>query len=65
MKQEMPAYCISIRMKITLPSFFFYHGATAPSGPGPPRCQGFTLRHTTLGRTPLDAWPARCRDLYM
>jgi hypothetical protein len=23
------------------------------------------LRHTTLGRTPLDEWPARCRDLYL
>jgi len=27
-----------------------------PIGPGPPHCRGFTitLRHTTLGRTPLD-----------
>ena len=34
----------------------FFHGATAPSGPGPPYYRGFTitLRHTTLGRTPLD-----------
>jgi hypothetical protein len=24
-----------------------------------------TLRHTTLGRTPLDEWSARCRDLYL
>jgi hypothetical protein len=23
-----------------------------------------TLRHTTLDRTPLDEWSARCRDLY-
>jgi hypothetical protein len=32
------------------------HGATAPSVPGPPHYRGFTitLRHTTLGRTPLD-----------
>jgi len=31
------------------------HGATAPSGPGPPHYRGFkiTLRHNTLGRTPL------------
>jgi hypothetical protein len=30
-------------------------GATAHSGPRPPHCRGFTitLRHTTLGRTPL------------
>jgi len=33
-----------------------YHGAAAPSGPMPPHYRGFmiTLRHTTLGRTPLD-----------
>jgi hypothetical protein len=36
--------------------FFFYHGATAPSGPRPAHYRGFTitLRHTTLGRNPLD-----------
>ena len=47
--------------------FFFFHGATAPGGPGPPRSRGFTitLRHTTLGRTPLDRWSARRRDLYL
>jgi hypothetical protein len=35
---------------------FSSHGATAPSGPGPPHYRGFTitLRHITLGRTPLD-----------
>jgi hypothetical protein len=29
--------------------------------------RGFTitLRHTTLGRTPLDEWPARSTDLYL
>ena len=39
------------------------HGATAPSRPGP-HYRGFmiTLRHTTLGRTPLDEGPARRRD---
>jgi len=32
------------------------HGTRAPSGPRPPRCQGFmiTLRHIKIGRTPLD-----------
>jgi hypothetical protein len=36
--------------------FFSFHGATAPSGPGPPQYRGFaiTLRRTTLDRTPLD-----------
>jgi hypothetical protein len=44
----------------------FPHGATAASEPGPPHYRGFTitLRHTTLGRTPLDEWSARRRDLY-
>jgi hypothetical protein len=47
--------CISI-VKYTVFLFFIFHGATAPSGPGPPHYRGFmiTLRHTTLGRTPLD-----------
>jgi len=36
-----------------------------PSGPGPPHYRGFTitLRHTALGRTPLDEWSARRREL--
>jgi hypothetical protein len=40
-------------------------GATAPRGPRPFHCLGFTitLRHTTLCRTPLDEWSARRRDL--
>jgi hypothetical protein len=44
-----------------------FNGATAPSGPGSPHFRGFaiTLRHTTLGRTHLDEWSARCRDLYL
>ena len=24
---------------------FFHHGATAPSGPDPPHCRGFTITH--------------------
>ena len=49
-----------------LPSVFFFHGATAPSGSGP-HFRGFTitLRHTTFGRTPMDEWSARRRDLYL
>jgi len=40
--------------------FFFYHGATARSGPRPTHYRGFmiALRHTTLGRNPLDEWSA-------
>jgi hypothetical protein len=50
-----------------LSAIFFFIGATAPSGPGPPHYRGFTItfRHTTLGRTPLDEWSARRRDLYL
>jgi hypothetical protein len=38
-----------------------------PSGPRPLHYQGFmiTLRHTTLGRTPLDERSAHCRDLFL
>ena len=37
------------------------------SGPGLPnyRCFTITLRHITLGRTPLDEWSVRSRDLYL
>jgi hypothetical protein len=37
------------------------------SGPRPPHCWGFeiTLRHTTLGGTPLDEWSTRRRSLYL
>ena len=43
------------------------HGAGTPNEPGPSHYQGFTitLRHTTLGRTPLDEWSARLKDLYL
>jgi len=46
---------------------FFYRGSTAPSGPRPPHYRGFmtTRRHTTVGRTTLGQWSARCIDLYM
>jgi len=46
---------------------YFLHAATASSGPRSPHYLGFTitLRHTTLGRTPLDKWSARRRDLYL
>jgi hypothetical protein len=46
---------------------FFYHGATTPSAPRPPHYRGFTitLRHSAVGRTPLDEWSARSRDLYL
>jgi len=38
-----------------------------PRGPGPPHCRAFkiTLRHSTLGKTPLDERSARRRDHYL
>ena len=52
-------------------SIFFFTMAQQPpphpNGPRPPHYRGFmiTLRHTTLGRTPLDEWSARRKDLYL
>jgi hypothetical protein len=55
----------------------FYHKAETVSffawcnsplvGQRPPHYRGFavTLRHTTLGRTPLDDWSAPRRELYL
>ena len=47
--------------------FLVYHGATAHSVPRLHHYRGFmiTIRHTTVGRTPLDEWSARRRDLYL
>ena len=48
--------------------FGFVFGATAPSGPGPPsftRSLDHTQRRTTVGRSPVDEWPARPRDLHL
>jgi hypothetical protein len=49
------------------PYAFMAYCSTAPLGPRPPNFLSFeiTLRHTTLGRTPLDEWSARHRDLYL
>jgi len=50
--------------KIPLPH---WHNSPPPSMPWPPHYRSFTitLRHTTLGRTPLDEWSARSGDLYL
>ena len=47
--------------------YFFFYGATAPSETDPPLYRGLTItpRQATLGRTPLDEWSARRRDLYL
>ena len=46
----------------------FVFGAAAQRGPGPPQSRRFldhTQRRTTVGRTPLDKWSVRRRDLYL
>ena len=52
----IPLGLVSVFFIIFSNTIFFFHGATAPSEPGPSHYSGFmiTLRHTTLGRTPLD-----------
>ena len=47
---------------------FFFCGAATQRGSWPPHSWGFldhTQRRTTVGRTPLDEWSARRRDLYL
>jgi hypothetical protein len=46
---------------------FSPHDTTAPIGLGTPHYRGLmiTYRHTTVGRTPLDEWSTRRRDLYL
>jgi hypothetical protein len=54
--------------RLILSFFFFLYVSTALYGPGPPRFVEVSrshIRHTTLGRTPLDEWSARRRDLYL
>jgi len=43
------------------------HGTTAPSGPGPPHCRGFTITlwYTTHCTTPPEEWSARRGNLYL
>jgi len=54
--------CRHKTFKINSIPIFFPHGPTARSGPGPPQSRGFEIRHTTLGRSPLDEWSALRRD---
>jgi len=48
--------------------YIYSFGASAHSGPWPSPFTRFldhTQRRTTIGRTPLDEWSARRRDLYL
>jgi hypothetical protein len=59
-------YC-TLLSPLLLIFFFRYHGTTAPRGSRPSHYRGLmtTLRHTTVGRTPLDEWSAHHPDLYL
>jgi hypothetical protein len=61
------SHCTAWKLLGPMYMVFFYHGATAPSGPGPPHYHGFTItfRHSTLRRAPLDEWSAERRDIYL
>jgi hypothetical protein len=58
--------CTIIR-EINNASSFFLPWLDNPNGPRPPHYRGFTitLRHTTVGTTPLDEWSGRHRNLYL
>jgi hypothetical protein len=49
----------------TVVYIFFSHGSIALVGLGLLYEVPLSLRQTTLGRTPLDKWSARRRDLYL
>ena len=59
--------CVYLFVRVCGVCVCVFHGSTAPIGPGLPHYRGFTitLRHTTLGRIPLDAWSAHRRDLHL
>jgi hypothetical protein len=56
-------------LRTSFPFFVdFFCGAGTKRGSWPPHSRGFldhTQRRTTVGRTPLDEWSARRRDLYL
>jgi len=60
-------YCVDMIYIFRRELPFFYHGSTAPSGPGSPYYRGCTIvmRHATLCRTPLDDGSSRRRDLFL
>ena len=54
-------------MKLILTIIIIFSWLDSPQWAKVSYYRGFTikLRHTTLGRTPLDEWSARRRDLYL
>jgi len=47
--------------------YFFLPWRNSASGPRLPHYRGFmiTLRYTTLGRTPMEEWSVRRKNLYL
>jgi hypothetical protein len=70
LSQDLHKYYLSVYdlvYKCSL-QLIFLGGAVVQRGSGPPHSRGFLIAHkatTTLGRTPLDEWSARRRDLYL
>ena len=60
----VPTY---LYLSYAAPIIFFLPWRNSSRGPRPSHYWGFMiiLRHTTLGRTPLDEWSARRTDLYL
>ena len=64
-------FLISKQQRTKLPDryiWFFFCSAATQRGPWHPHSWSFldhTQRRTTVGRTPLDEWSARRRDLYL
>jgi hypothetical protein len=78
--QETPSHVMYFRTILILPAYlrlhlpnglfylgFFPHGATTPSGPGPPHCWDLAITCTRriFDRTPMDGWSARRTGLYL
>ena len=68
---SLPISCpppVPILSQLDYPFHFFCCGAATQRGSWPPHSWGFidhTQRRTTVGRTHLDEWSARCRDFYL
>jgi len=55
-RENEPLPCIRAREERAVKFRIYIHGVNSPSRPRPPHYRGFTitLRHTTLGSTPLE-----------
>jgi hypothetical protein len=66
--QEQLAERWQFKLNLSIQITIIFFGSAAQRGLWPPRHTRFldhTQRRATVGRTPLEEWPARRRDLYM